>query len=242
MKQFPPSVEKTRSLSPRQLQYRWLYLALKQLKNPRCWLLIALLSGSCAILCHSPDRLLDRDYWVQRLEMTGDGAIFFFILAHVVLTAIGVPGTILTIAGGAVFGVGWGSLWSLIGATLGAIAAFWVARYLFHEWAWERFSKHPMMQRFYVCVVNRPWQFVLAVRLVPITPFNLVNFLFGLTPVPGRIYALGTFIGIAPGTLAYTWLGVTGKQALSGGEIWPLGGAIALLVLLSLLPLCWRQQ
>ncbi|MBC6418975.1 MAG: TVP38/TMEM64 family protein [Prochloron sp. SP5CPC1] len=134
-----------------------------------------------------------------------------FILVYAVVTVIGVPGTILTIAGGLVFGLGWGSLWSVIGATLGAMGSFWAARYL-------------------------------AVRFAPISPFNVVNFLFGLTPIHWVPYSLGTFIGIIPGTLAYTWLGTSGSEALAGGERLPFILALGFLTLLSIIPFLARKK
>ena len=68
----------------------------------------------------------------------------------------------------------------------------------------------------------------------------MVNFLFGLTSVDLKSYAVGTFLGIIPGTLAYTWLGVTGREALDGKSLIPLFLALSLLVLLSLLPILAR--
>jgi len=62
---------------------------------------------------------------------------------------------------------------------------------------------------------------------------NVVNFLFGLTPIPLPHYALGTLIGIVPGTLAYTWLGASGVEALSGGDRWSLAIVLSLFALLS---------
>ena len=61
-------------------------------------------------------------------------SISLFLAAHIVANAIGIPGTVFVIVGGAVYGLWWGTLWSVIGATLGAIAAFWLARYLLHDW------------------------------------------------------------------------------------------------------------
>ncbi len=88
----------------------------------------------------------------------------------------------------------------------------------------------------------KPVSFVLAVRFAPISPFNVVNFLFGLTGIDWLPYTYATFIGIIPGTLAYTWLGSSSIQALAGGDRTPLVVAVSLLTLLSVIPLWIRKN
>lgn len=213
----------------------WRFL-IKSAKNTRFWIAIALLVF-ILICCLTPMRsLFDQAYLVMHLEKLGDRAIVLFIILYIVCTAIGVPGTVLTVAGGAVFGLVWGTFWSVVGATLGAIAAFWLARFLLRNWAERRFCQHRMLMHFNQTVRHQPLNCVLAVRFANIIPFNLANFLFGLTPVGIKDYTLGTFVGIIPGTLAYTWLGVTGEQALHGGNWLPFVLALGLLTLLSVLP------
>lgn len=212
-----------------------------QLKSTRFWLAVLLL-GSLLLCIFSPLRVLfDQTFLVDQLQKYRHGAVFLFILAYTLLTVIGVPGTILTIAGGAVFGLVWGTFWSVVGATLGAICAFWTARYLLRGWAERQFGKHKVLMRFQEAVIREPLRFVLAVRFAPISPFNLVNFLFGLTPICSIRYSIGTFLGIIPGTLAYTWLGVTGNQALQGGNRLPFFLALSFLALLSVLPVLARK-
>lgn len=214
----------------------------KILKKRRFWLLVAL---GIALAYWGPSTIhwiTDHRQWIMALQGLGRWASVVFIAAHIVATACGIPGTVLVIAGGAVFGVAWGTLWSVIGATLGAIAAFSVARYLLRDWFTRRFSHRPMFQRLNRAMACQGFTCVLAVRFVPISPFNLVNFLFGLTSVPLRSYSVGTFLGIIPGTFAYTWLGVTGAKALMGEGYWAFVSAMGLLVVLSLLPLLIRPK
>lgn len=181
--------------------------------------------------------LLDREFWLSKLHDCGEWAVFAFVGAYVILTVLGIPGTILTVTGGLVFGLIWGTIWSVVGATLGAIAAFCAARYCLRDWAKNKFQQHHRLKCFEEAVAKMPLHFVLAVRFAPISPFNIVNFLLGLTPIDLKTYSVGTFFGIIPGTLAYTWLGVTGKNALESGEYIPLCIALGILTLLSLLPL-----
>lgn len=213
----------------------------KLLQTPRFWVAIAFL-GLCLLCCLTPLKgLFDHVFLVQQLQKLGHLAVCLFLLAYILATVLGVPGTVLTIAAGTVFGLFWGTFWSVIGATIGAIGAFWVARYLLRDWAECRFGSHKVLARFNEAVIQTPLTFVLAVRFAPICPFNLVNFLFGLTPIRCLDYAIGTFLGIIPGTLAYTWLGVAGQTALRGGDRFPFFLALGFLVLLSVLPV-WAKR
>ena len=206
--------------------------------NHRFWLATALFT--LALLCTvGPLRIFfNRNFLIQQLDQAVCCQVVLFILTYIVITVIGIPGTILTIAGGFVFGLVEGTLWSVVGATLGAMGAFWAARYLLHDWIGRRFGKHKAIGRFKQAVTEKPFAFVLAIRFVPITPFNAINFLFGLTPVHWVPYSLATLIGIIPGTFAYTWIGVSGLEALHGGDRLPFFLALALLALLSILPFC----
>jgi len=185
---------------------------------------------------------LDHAQLVRILCSLGPWREVGFVLAHVIATALGLPGALLVVVGGMIFGVVWGTLWSALGATLGAIAAFLLARYWLHDWFKQRFYHHPRLRRLDYHLCDRPLHYVLAVRLVPISPFNLVNFLFGLTSIPLGTYALGTGLGILPGTLIYTWLGHAGRQALTEGRWWSLWLALAALVLLSGLPILSKSR
>lgn len=211
-------------------------------KPLRRWVVFAFLACLVACLFTPLNAVFNKAFLVEHLPKFGRWSVCIFICAYIVLTAIGIPGTILAIAGGVVFGLLWGTVWSVVGATLGAIAAFLLARYLLHDWIARKFGNYRALQRFQQAVRQKPLPFILAVRFAPISPFNVVNFLFGLTPVPLETYAVGTLVGIIPGTLAYTWLGVAGKEALMDGDRVPLFLALGFLTFLSLLPLLARNK
>ena len=120
---------------------------------------------------------------------------------------------------------------------MGAVGAFWTARYLLHGWIKRKLGKHKALAKFNQAVLKKPLIFVLIVRFAPISPFNIVNFLFGLTPIQWLPYSIGTLFGIVPGTLAYTWLGVSGLEAWQGGDRSSFYLALGFLTLLSLIPL-----
>ena len=212
------------------------------IKKARFWLVctLAVLLLFCTI---GPLKVIfDPMFLVEYLQENQCCVIVPFIITYTILTVIGIPGTVLTVAGGVVFGLWWGTLWSVIGATLGSLGAFWTARYLLRDYIKRKFGKHKLISKFNQAIADKPIRFVLTVRFAPISPFNVVNFVFGLTPLPWFTYTMATFIGIIPGTLAYTWLGTSGIEALEGGDRLPLIIAISFLTVLSILPMLANQS
>jgi uncharacterized membrane protein YdjX (TVP38/TMEM64 family)/rhodanese-related sulfurtransferase len=141
-------------------------------------------------------------------------------VAHVVLFALGtvlfVPGALFGLAGGALFGPVWGTILNLAGATLGATAAFLVARFIAADWV--RGKAGGRLERLIKGVEREGWRFVAFTRLVPLIPFNLLNYALGLTRIPMIAYILASLICMVPGALAYTWLGYAGREVLAGNE------------------------
>jgi len=131
-----------------------------------------------------------------------------FILIYNLGSILFLPGTILSIAGGAIFGATLGTIYVIIGATLGATFAFLISRYFarsFFEDIVEK--KYPKIKEYDDKLEKNGFMTVLFFRLVPIFPFNGLNFTLGLTKVKIRDYFFGTLIGIIPGTFAYVYLG-----------------------------------
>ena len=161
-------------------------------------------------------------------------------IGYVVLYALGtiafVPGVVFALAGGALFGPIWGSIWNLTGATLGATLAFLVARYLLGDWVVRKSGG--LLKRLIDGVDAEGWRFVAFVRLVPLFPFNLSNYVLGLTRIPLLHFVLATLVCMVPGGVAYTWLGYAGRGALSGETDAVRFGllALGLLAAIALLP------
>lgn len=171
---------------------------------------------------------------------TGAAAPLLFIGLYALATILFLPGSVLTLAGGAVFGPVWGTLYNLTGATLGAVFAFVIARYLASNWVQARVEAGAggRVERLVKGVEAEGWRFVAFTRLVPLFPFNLLNYALGLTRIPLLQYALASFVFMLPGALAYTYLGYAGREAVAGGEGLIRNGliALALLAVVAFLP------
>lgn len=177
----------------------------------------------------------------EQLVSLGPWAPAILILIWLVAPVLFVPGGPITLAAGFLFGPVLGAAYSLGGATAGATLAFMLARYMGGAWV-ERRAKGRMAQ-LKAGVESEGWRFVAFVRLVPLFPFNLLNYALGLTRIPLATYTLTTLICMAPGAFGYAYLGYAGRETILGAEGWVTKGGIALGVLaaLILLPLMVRR-
>ena len=163
-----------------------------------------------------------------------------FVALYATATALAVPGAILTLAGGAVFGFWWGTLYNSIAANIGANAAFLIARSLGRDAVRRLIGKDSnVLNRLDGIVERHGARGLLTLRLIPLVPFNALNFGSGLMPLKWRTYAIATLVGILPGTAIYTFFAdalLQGSQEASRDALVRLVLAGALLVLLSFLP------
>lgn len=141
--------------------------------------------------------------WVQSLGAVG--AIAFIVL-YALATVLFVPGTLLTLGGGAIFGVVWGSIYVFLGATIGAVAAFLVGRYLARDRVARRIENNVKLTAIDTAIGREGLKIVVLTRLSPVFPFVLLNYAFGLTQVTLRDYILGC-VGMIPATILYVYLG-----------------------------------
>ena len=159
----------------------------------------------------------------------GPWAPLMFVSAFALATALFVPGSIFGIAGGVLFGPLWGTAWNLAGGTLGATIAFLLARFIAADWIAAR--AHGRLKTIFSGVEAEGWRFVALTRLVPIVPFNLLNYALGLTRIPLGQYVAATVVCMVPGTAAYAWLGYAGRAALEGNSDALRYGALGLAAL-----------
>ena len=130
-----------------------------------------------------------------------------FVLLYIVCCIALVPGAVLTLGAGAVFGLLKGSILVSIAATLGATAAMLVGRHLARDWVQRKLATHPTFNSIDQAVEREGWKIVFLTRLSPAFPFFIVNYLYGLTRVRLRDYILATWIGIMPGSTLFVYIG-----------------------------------
>lgn len=175
------------------------------------------------------------------LDAAGAAAPLAFVVLYVIATVLFLPGSVLTLAGGALFGPVAGTAYSLLGATLGATAAFLLARYVARDWTARRAGGR--LRQLLDGVDAEGWRFVAFVRLVPLFPFNLLNYALGLTRISAAQYVAASFVCMFPGALAYTYLGYAGRSAASAADnaIQAVLVALALLATVLFLPALMRR-
>ncbi|MFP4607588.1 MAG: VTT domain-containing protein [Thiohalospira sp.] len=179
------------------------------------WLLGGLLLLAVAVALFYRDRIdpADVEAWIQG---TGGLAPLLFLALYTLGAVLFLPGSVLTLAGGALFGPVLGTAVNLAGATIGGTLAFLIARYLASDWVAERAGGR--LKQLKEGVEAEGWRFVAFTRLVPIFPYNLLNYALGLTRIPVLPYVVATLVCMAPGAAAYTYLGYVGREAATGAE------------------------
>lgn len=212
---------------------------MKAVNLPRWLLLTAFAVGVAAAFANqdafNPARL------EQAVREAGPAAPLAYMLLYAAATVLFLPGSVLTLMGGALFGPVAGTFYSLTGATVGAIAAFLAARYAASGWVARKAGGR--LASLMDGIDAEGWRFVAFVRLVPLFPFNLLNYALGLTRVRLLDYALTSYLCMAPGAFAYTWLGYAGREAAAGAEGALKSGmvALALLATVAVLPRFMRR-
>lgn len=142
--------------------------------------------------------------WVRQLGTAGP---VIFVGMYVIAAVLFLPGLILTLGAGALFGVVKGTIIVSISATLGATCAFLVGRHLARAWVEKKIHGNPRFKAIDEAVAREGWKIVGLTRLSPVFPFNLLNYAYGITKVSLRDYLLASWIGMIPGTIMYVYIG-----------------------------------
>lgn len=169
------------------------------------------------------------------IQSAGPMAPLLYLLIYSIAPTFFIPGWIISVAGGLAFGVLWGTVLTVVGATIGATVAFFVARSLGRD-----FVARLLKGKFAALddqAAAHGFQVIFFLRLIPLVPFNALDYIAGLSKVGARDYILGTFLGTIPGTLAYVYLG----SALTDIYSYQFAGAVGLLILLALIPMFYKR-
>jgi uncharacterized membrane protein YdjX (TVP38/TMEM64 family) len=163
----------------------------------------------------------------------GEPSALFFLALYVLATVCLVPGLILTLAAGAIFGLARGVALVSAGSVLGASAAFFIGRTFAREWTQQRIAAWPRFRALDGALGERGFWIVLLTRLSPLLPFNLLNYAYGVTAVRARDYVAASWLGMLPATVLYVYAGSAAAnlaQALSGRVRTGTTGTVLLVV------------
>jgi uncharacterized membrane protein YdjX (TVP38/TMEM64 family) len=155
------------------------------------------------------------EQYVKSLGNLGPIAMVFI---YVVTTILFIPGSALTIGSGTLFGLKTGFIVVLIGANLGALCAFLLARTLLREKVAKWAESNPKFRSLDRAVGKQGFKMVFLARLSPVFPFNLLNYLLGLTAIPTRDYILANLFGMLPGIFLYVYIGAAARDAIAGTD------------------------
>lgn len=158
-----------------------------------------------------------KDYVIAVLEWTqglGFWGPFFVAAFYILACVLLLPGGIITLAAGFLFGVVAATITVSVGSTLGASAAFLVGRTFARDWIRRKMAGRPKFEAIDRAVGEQGFKIVLLTRLSPVFPFNMQNYAYGLTGVKLWKYTLASWIGMLPGTLAYCYIG-SGLRSLT---------------------------
>lgn len=160
-------------------------------------------------------------------------AVAIVLVALKTLAApLGFPGTPLTLLTGSLFGYFYGTFISVVGNTLGACLAFLLSRYVLQDYVQKKFLPHyPRMKKYEEKISRQGFTTVVVLRLIPLFPFNALNFLLGVSSVSFRDYALGSLIGMAPGTFLFVYFGDSLRMLRLTNIVLALAGIAALIYL-----------
>jgi uncharacterized membrane protein YdjX (TVP38/TMEM64 family) len=163
-----------------------------------------------------------------------------YILLYTIAPSLFLPGLPITIVGGILFGPLWGVVYTITGATAGACLAFLISRYVARDWIQSRLTG-PRWRQLDKNVEKIGWKIVAFTRLVPLFPFNLLNYAFGLTPISFLPYAVTTFICMLPACIAFIVFSSSLLDLLKGNISPGLIIGILLIVAVSLIPFMIRN-
>ena len=151
--------------------------------------------------------LHDVVHWMQTIQSAGWLGWLLFIGSYALACLCFVPGSVLTLGAGAIYGFWGGSLLVLLGNGLGSLLSLLITRYLLRGWAKRQFARSPKMKAIEEAVARDGWKLVCLTRLSPIMPFSLINYALGLTKISAAKFLFATEVGAIPSTCVYVYLG-----------------------------------
>ena len=185
-------------------------------------------------------RYLEQDSLRRLVGGYGALAPVLYMLAYAIAAVLFIPGLPITIAGGILFGPFWGVVYTITGATLGACIAFVTARYAAGAWVRSKL-KGPRWKRLDDAVQRHGWKVVAFTRLIPLFPFTLLNYAFGLTRIKFAHYAAATFVCMLPACIAFIVFASSLLDLITGKISPAFLAGLGLITAVSCIPLIYRR-
>ncbi|XP_058077775.1 uncharacterized protein LOC131226103 [Magnolia sinica] len=154
--------------------------------------------------------LKDFLFWIE--QNLGPWGPLVLAVSYIPLTVLAVPASVLSLGGGYLFGLPIGFVADSIGATIGATAAFLLGRTIGRPYVISKLKDYPQFQAVAIAIQRSGFKIVLLLRLVPLLPFNMLNYLLSVTPVGIGEYMMASWLGMMPITLALVYIGTTLKD------------------------------
>ena len=164
--------------------------------------------------------------WLSEHPVLGP---FLLVIVYIIATVFFIPGSILTVGAGYAFNVAYGSIWKAVliggaavwvGATIGASISMILGRFVLRDWLNTKKDKYPTIKAVQKAIETEGLKLMILIRLCPIIPFNMLNYLMGITDIKFKDYVLGS-VGMVPGTVVYVFVGTTISsiaEAAKGGK------------------------
>lgn len=206
----------------------------------RLAILILLIGAIIVVRIANLDTYLDQEKLRQLIQGYGALGPVVFMGLYAVAPCLFMPGLPFTVAAGVLFGPFWGVVYAIIGATIGATLAFLIGRYAGREWVEQKLAG-PKWKQLDKEVEQHGWKVVAFTRLIPLFPFNLLNFAFGLTRVKLLHYISATFLFMLPACIAYIMLSSSLLDVLKGNISSTFIIGILAVVAVSLIPVLYKK-
>ncbi len=211
-------------------------------KTLRLAVLLILVTAFAVILKTNPGAVeLSTERLTTYIDSLGMLGPVVFILIFTVTPTLLLPALPLTIAAGILFGPLWGVVYVAIGSTSGAALAFLVARLLGRKWV-KKILKKGGLGSLDKRVKKDGWKIVAITRLIPLFPYNLLNYAFGLSDIGFKAYIIPTFIFMLPATIAYVTFSSSIPDIARGQVGWPLIAGLGLIIILSVVTLIYKKK
>jgi uncharacterized membrane protein YdjX (TVP38/TMEM64 family) len=187
-------------------------------KLPWKWVALTLIVAALIVtarLLPVVDWLKSFNDWARHLGPLG---FVVFVAINALATVLFVPGWPLTVGAGFTFGLVFGTAAASLGSTFGAALAFLIARSIARKNVEAMTKKNKKFQAIDLAIGEQGWKLIFLLRLSPVIPFNISNYVYGITAAKFWPYVLASWIGMLPGTLLYVYLGIIGKAGLEAAS------------------------